>query len=102
MKHGPGYWSRHVAAWRRSGQSKKAYSEQHGVSYWSLRYWAAKLAQPDTTENPHLVELKAPVASVAARAAIELVVADRYVLRLWPNAQAQQLREVLAVLEGGR
>ena len=37
----------HVAAWRRSGLSKKAYSEQHKLSYWSMRYWADKLAEAD-------------------------------------------------------
>ena len=36
------------------------------------------------------------------RAAIELVVADRYVLRLWPSVRAGHLREVLAALEDER
>ncbi len=34
MKKGRDYWSRHVAAWRQSGQSRKAYCEEHGLSYW--------------------------------------------------------------------
>ena len=36
------------------------------------------------------------------RAAIELVVADRYMLRLWPSVRATRLREVLAALEDAR
>jgi len=33
---------------------------------------------------------------------MELAVGDRYVLRLWPHLRAEQLRAVLAILEGGR
>ena len=66
-----------------------------------MRHWAAKLAPPAAPESQPLVELK-PVGVVEPRAAIELVVGERYVVRLWPNMRAAQLREVLAVLEGGR
>ena len=104
MRQGRDYWSRQIAAWRRSGQSKNAYCEKHGVSYWLLRHWAAKLAAPATSavpESQRLVELER-VGGPEPRAAIELVVSERYVLRLWPNVRAAQLREVLAALEGGR
>ena len=105
MRQDRDYWSRHVAAWRRSGLSKKAYSEQHKVSYWSMRYWTDKLAEPDGGKSQRLVELE-PVGDSTEhggeRAPIELAVGDRYVLRLWPHLRATQLREVLAILEGNR
>ena len=105
MRQGRDYWSRQVAGWRRSGQSKKAYCEKHGLSYWSLRYWTAQLsppaAKPAAPEGQRLVELEA-VGAVAASAPIELEVGERYVLKLWPSMRAAQLREVLAALEGGR
>ena len=105
MRQGREYWSRQVAGWRRSGQSKKAYCEKHGLSYWSLRYWTAQLsapaAEPAAPEGQRLVELE-PVGAAEASAPIELVVSKRYVLKLWPSMRAAQLREVLAVLEGGR
>ena len=94
MRQGRDYWSRQVAAWRRSGQSKKAYCEKHGVSYWSLRHWAAKLAAPAAPEGQRLVELER-VGGREPSAAIELVVGERYLLRLWPQVRAAQLREVL-------
>lgn len=56
MRQGREYWSRHVAAWRRSGLTKKAYCEQHGLSYWSLRNWDGKLAETADQRQP-LVEL---------------------------------------------
>ena len=52
-------------------------------------------------ESQRLAELER-VGGPEPRAAIELVVSDRYVLRLWPNVRTAQLREVLAALEGGR
>ncbi len=105
MRQGRDYWSRQVAAWRRSGQSKKAYCEEHGLSYWSLRYWTAQLspapAKPAAPETQRLVELER-VSGPEAGAAIELVVGKRYLLKLWPNVRAAQLREVLAALEDDR
>ena len=104
MRQGRDYWSRQVAGWRRSGQSKKAYCEKHGLSYWSLRHWAAKLAAPATparSEGPRLVELER-VGGAEPCAPIELLVGERYVLKLWPSMRAAQLREVLAALEGSR
>ena len=96
---------RHVAAGRRSGQSKKAYSEQHELAYWSMRYWAGKLTEPEESKSQRLVELE-PVGDSTEhggeRAPMELAVGERYVLRLWPHAGAGQLREVLAILESRR
>ena len=105
MRRDGSYWNRHVAAWRRSGLTKKAYSEQHELPYWSMRYWADKLAEPGDGQSQRLVELE-PVGDGGQhgvdRAPMELAVGDRYVLRLWPHLRAAQLREVLAILEGSR
>ena len=63
------------------------------------------MAQPAAPESQPLVEL-GPLAGIEVgaeqRAAIELVVADRYVLRLWPSVRAGHLREVLAALDDVR
>jgi len=104
-RRGREYWSRQVAEWRCSGLSKKAYCERHGLPYSSLCRWAGKVSQPQTSQGQQLVEL-GPLAGMDVgaeqRAAIELVVADRYVLRLWPSVRAGHLREVLAALEDVR
>ena len=70
------------------------------VSYWSLRHWAAKLAAPAAAEGQRLVELER-VGGREPGAGIQLV-GERYLLRLWPQVRAAQLREVLAALEGGQ
>ena len=81
MRQGRDYWSRQVAAWRRSGQSKKAYCEKHGVSYWSLRHWAAKLAAPAAPEGQRLVEL------LYGRSSEQLSVAERLQMRLFDEIE---------------
>ena len=58
MRESRDYWSRHVAAWERSCLSKKAYNEEHQLAYWSMRYWANKLAEPDGAKSQRLVELE--------------------------------------------
>ncbi|MCZ0938229.1 MAG: hypothetical protein OXJ55_06310 [Caldilineaceae bacterium] len=47
-----------VAAWRRSGLSKIAYTEQHDLACWSIRYWADKLAGLDDGKSQKLKELE--------------------------------------------
>ena len=100
-RRGREYWSEQVAEWRRSGLSKRAYSERHGLPYSSLCRWAGKLSS--SPPGQRLVEL-GPMGggNVEQGAAIELVVGERYVLRLRPNLRADHLREVLAVLESLR
>ena len=90
MSEGQEFWSRHVDAWRTSGLSQKAYSERHGLAYGAMGYWVRKLRAPGgDRQDQGLVELKAAAieasAGVNQRPAIELVVAGRYLLRLWPG-----------------
>ena len=94
------YWSHQVEGWRGSGLSKRAYSERHGLPYSSLCRWAGKLT-PAPARQP-LVEVGQLGGSGEPRAAMELVVGARYVLRLWPSVRAGHLREVLAALEDVR
>ena len=100
-RRGREYWSGQVEAWRSSGLSRKAYSERHGLPYSSLCRWAGKVVQSSAPESQPLVEL-GQRGGAEPRAAIELVVGARYVLRLWPSMRAGHLREVLAGLEDVR
>ena len=102
MRERRDYWSRHVEAWRQSGQSRKAYCEKHGLSYWSMREWIRKLAEPASQRLVELERAGDGAEHSGERAPIELAVGDRYVLRLWPHLRAAQLREVLAILESNR
>ena len=78
------------------------YCEEHGLSYWSMRDWIRKLAEPAVPASQRLVELE-PVGDGAEhggeRAPIELAVGDRYVLRLWPHLRAERRARVEPVLD---
>ncbi len=101
-RHGREYWSQQVAEWRSSGLSSKAYSERHGLPYSSLCRWAGKSRQSSGPESQRLVELGQRGGGAEPGATIELVVGQRYVLRLRPSVRATDLREVLEALEGER
>ena len=58
MRERRDYWSRHIEAWRQSGQSRRAYCEEHALSYWSMRDWIRKLAEPAVPASQRLVELE--------------------------------------------
>ena len=38
-------WRGHVHGWRASGKSAAAYSAEHGLKVWSLRYWANQIPE---------------------------------------------------------
>jgi hypothetical protein len=92
-----------VEAWRSSGLSQAEYCKRHQVVYNTMNGWARRLAAEREDADRPLVELKASPTMTASdlehRPAIELVVAGRYLLRLWPGTRCEQLREVITVLE---
>jgi transposase len=110
-------WRGHLAAWRRSGQSVRAYCAAQGLSEPSFYSWRRMLARPErrrgtktaagdgtpstagfTEPSPfvpvRLVEDTTPVA-----AALEVVLRGGRVVRVAVGFSAQTLREVVAALE---
>ena len=107
MRHDRKYWSRHVEEWQCGGLTQRAYCERHGLVYGTMNNWIRKLRSQDTgKDDQRLVELRAGDEETRSAsnhgAAIELVVAGRYLLRLWPGNRPEHLREVIAVLESQR
>lgn len=120
------YWRRHVAAWRRSGQSVRAYCDGEGLSEASFYAWRRVLAErgarggtgPAHAENAWdqvaatrdggraagaaAVSPFVPVRLVEdamAAAGVEVVVRGGRVVRVAAGFAAKTLREVVAVLE---
>ena len=107
MRHDREYWSRHVEEWRGGELTQKAYCERHDLVYGTMNYWTRKLRSREAGgDDQRLVELGAGSEETLSGsnhgAAIELVVAGRYLLRLWPGNEPEHLREVIAVLESQR
>ncbi len=101
MTHGREYWSRQVAAWRRSGLSQKMYCEKHGVVKGTLGCWASKLGR-ESAVGTGLVEVGSAERAGDERFGgrpIEVVVGQRYVVRLWSGTDRDHVHEVLSLLE---
>ena len=55
-------WSRHVAAWRRSGETAAKYAERKGLSLSSLRWWSWRLGRDHgRNESVELVPVEVAV-----------------------------------------
>jgi hypothetical protein len=118
------HWRRQVAAWRRSGQSVRAYCESEGVSEASFYSWRRVLAEREALEDTGTlqagdrVEDRAAatggrgraaavspfvpvrlVEDATATAAVEVVLRGGRVVRVAAGFAASTLREVVAALE---
>ena len=109
-------WRGHLAAWRRSGQSVRAYCAAQGLSEPSFYSWRRVLARPERrrgakaaagngtastagfTERSPFVPVRL-VEDTALAAAIEVILRGGRVLRVTAGFSVQTLREVVAALE---
>ena len=97
--HDRKFWIRHVKGWSVSGLSQRAYYRRHHLIKGTLGYWSSKLKRPQAAATK-LVEVgQAEVKEQRPSSPIELVVKQRYLLRLWPGMDPGHMRDVLSVLE---
>ena len=89
----------HAAAWKSSGLTQREYCERNGVRRSTLAYWSSRIKAE--REANGFVEI-GKVAGVAGSGSgtIEVLVADRYRVRLSSGFSADALSRVLEVLEG--
>jgi hypothetical protein len=100
MKHNREFWVQQVERWRASGLTQVAYCRRHRLLKGTLGYWVSTLKKAKAP-NTQLVEVgRAERNGQAPRSPIELVVPNRYLLRLWPGMDPGHMRDVLSVLEG--
>jgi len=100
MKHNREFWIQQVERWRASGLTQVAYCRRHRLVKGTLGYWVSILKKPKTAKT-QLVEIgRAERNDQTPRSPIELVVPNRYLLRLWPGMDPGHMRDVLSVLEG--
>ena len=45
------YWRKHAVSWRASGLSKRGYSTQHDLPYWSFLSWLREIELRDKEKN---------------------------------------------------
>lgn len=87
----------HVEAWRASGQTQKQYCDQHGLSRSTLAYWSSKINSEIKPSD--FVEIHHDGRAPAAGGVVELVVNDRYRLRIGEGFSAEAVKRLLDVIE---
>ncbi len=68
-------WRRHVAGWRRSGQTARIYAAVHGLSAGTLKWWSSRLGQDVAPASVALVRVERvpPVAAPETQRGVTLV-----------------------------
>ena len=110
------YWRRLVRQWRRSGLTPRAFCVDRRISESSFYGWRREIVRRDAERGttpkqvaggqqssgaaaPAFVELAIGANSALLPAAIEVVVAERRVLRVRPGFDADLLRQLVRLLE---
>jgi transposase len=93
------FWIRHVAGWRRSGMSLRAYAARNGLARGTLGFWSSKL-NSEAKAGGGLVEVGrgGPKATPVVERPVEVLVGGRHVLRVWSGTPEGHLSMVLTVL----
>jgi hypothetical protein len=104
-------WRRHVAHWRRSGLSVRAYCASEGLSEPSFYNWRRTLATRDREVKKRRgprrrsvpafvpVHVLSDVATSTSRSLVEVALANGRLLRVGTGFDAQVVRQLLVLLE---
>jgi transposase len=95
-------WRRWIDQWRASGLSVGAFCTRHGLTQPSFYAWRRRLQRQDA-EPPAFVPVRVvPDDAPAADGRVDVLLRDGRSIRVGPGFDPTTLRQVLAVLEGGR
>jgi lambda repressor-like predicted transcriptional regulator len=90
------FWKRKLQEYRKSGLSRRAFSEQNGVNKSTLDYWFARIRKGQKATQ--LVEVN-PAPVVIQNPALHVVVSDKYRIELHRGFDPILLGEVVKALE---
>jgi hypothetical protein len=97
------FWRDHLARWRRSGLSVRAYCCQQHLAVPSFYAWRRTLAHRDRTPPAPapvtFVPLHLPAQAPASAPLLEVVLCNGRRLRLDPGVPAGVVRDLVAALE---
>jgi hypothetical protein len=98
------YWRDVLRQWNRSGQTIRAFCDEHGLSEPSFYGWKRTIGERDQqreTGEPVFVPVRVTTTTTAtaAAAALEVVAGAGRVVRVPAGFDADTLRRLLAVLE---
>jgi transposase-like protein len=98
-RHGEEFWKSHAVAREQSGKSRRQYCLEHGLSLETFRRWTHRFnsGKPQTTHSfvqlpPELYPKPVPAQEAAT---LELLIDNRFVLRIGHSCRREVLRMVL-------
>jgi hypothetical protein len=71
----------HYSNWKKSGQSKKAYCDHHGLGYHTFLYWVSRIS-PAAEDSGSFTRLELAASSKSSAAQIEIVYGNGTTIRL--------------------
>ena len=92
----PTFWKRKLQEFRKSGLSRRTFSEQIGVNKSTLDYWFARLNKKKRAQG--LVEVK-PVSIPISNCTLQIVVAGKYRIEVYSGFDPHLLCAVVKTLE---
>jgi hypothetical protein len=90
------FWKRKLQEYRKSGLSRRAFSEQNGVTKSTMDYWFARIRKGQRAKE--LVEVKS-TSVVIQNPSLQVVVADKYRIELHQGFDPVLFAEVVKTLE---
>lgn len=87
------FWQNHIAAWKTSGGTQRAYCAQHKLSNWSFSTWKKRLAKDASS----FVEVPKQAPETSMAQSYEIVIND-VVLRVPKNYAADSLKSLLTLI----
>ena len=90
------FWKRKLQEYRKSGLSRRAFSEQNGVNKSTLDYWFARIRKGQKAKG--MVEVK-PTPILIQDASLQVVVADNYRIEVHSGFDPHLLGAVVKTLE---
>ena len=90
------FWKRKLQEYRKSGLSRRAFSEQNGVNKSTLDYWFARIRKGQKAKA--MVEVK-PVCIPIQDSSLQIVVAEKYRIEIHRGFDPVLLGDVVKALE---
>lgn len=93
------FWSDHIRLWTTSGQSKRKYCIENGLSYWTFREWQKRQSR-GTKTGKNLVQLPREIitGNTEVRSGIEIQLSGSIIIRINHGFDGGLLRDVLREL----
>lgn len=99
------FWRRAIRRWRTSRLSVRAYCQQYGLSEANFHAWRRTVAARDAQAVPfaavRVLEEPPDAPAPTARGTLELLLANRRIVRIAPGFDEATLRRLLPLLEEG-